>query len=124
MKPPVLAPAYVYIIPVLTEIAQENGYTIAVHGSMHRDLDLIAIPWTNQAVAANVLVDKIMERLVLCDLLSAHGNYRDPVSKPHGRLVWTILLGGGASIDLGVMPRKSNDPAIGLDADCGNDFHS
>lgn len=124
MKPPVLAPAFAYMIPVLTEIAQENGYTIAVHGSMHRDLDLIAIPWTDQAVAANVLVNKIMERLVLCNLLSAHGNYRDPVSMPHGRLVWTILLGGHAGIDFGVMPRRSNDLDIGLDADYGHDFHS
>ncbi len=29
----------------LKQIAQEYGYNLVVHGSLHRDLDLIAIPW-------------------------------------------------------------------------------
>jgi len=28
-------------------IARESGYNLVVHGSMSRDLDLIAIPWIN-----------------------------------------------------------------------------
>lgn len=28
-------------------IAKQHGYNLVLHGSLHRDLDLIAIPWVN-----------------------------------------------------------------------------
>lgn len=31
----------------LQEIAKENGYNLVIHGSMNRDMDLVAIPWTD-----------------------------------------------------------------------------
>lgn len=38
---------YAYYFLALKEIAFEYGYNLVVHGSMSRDLDLIAIPWVN-----------------------------------------------------------------------------
>jgi hypothetical protein len=38
---------YAYYFLKLKEIARECGYNLVVHGSMNRDLDLIAIPWTD-----------------------------------------------------------------------------
>lgn len=38
---------YAYYFLQLKEIAKEFGYNLVVHGSMNRDLDLIAIPWVN-----------------------------------------------------------------------------
>lgn len=38
---------YAYYFEVLKQIAKDFGYNLVIHGSMNRDLDLIAIPWTN-----------------------------------------------------------------------------
>lgn len=38
---------YSYYFEALKQIAQEYGYNLVIHGSVARDLDLIAIPWTD-----------------------------------------------------------------------------
>lgn len=98
---------YAILIPKMRDRARELGYALALHGSMVRDLDLIACPWTDEAAPAEQLA---------ATLLDACGGYiienraaRDPTSKPHGRLAWSIHLGGHAFIDLSVMPRKASE---------------
>jgi hypothetical protein len=103
VKAPSLAAAYAYIVPILVEVAREKGYALALHGSMQRDLDLVAVPWINDACDAGELVAAIADRIRYTSTI--HGP-RGPVEQPHGRLSWTIPLGGGAYIDLSVMPRK------------------
>ena len=39
---------YSYCYESLKEIAKEYGYNLVLHGSMNRDLDLIAIPWVDE----------------------------------------------------------------------------
>lgn len=34
----------------IRKLAREVGYAIGVHGSLERDLDLIAVPWVEEAV--------------------------------------------------------------------------
>lgn len=83
----------------------ENGYALALHGSMGRDLDLVAIPWTDEAVAAEELVERIRE--LVDGFIVDHPDHPEtnPTHKPHGRLAWAIHVGAGAYIDLSVMPR-------------------
>lgn len=48
MKPTHVKPSfYAYCFEQLKEIAKEYGYNLVLHGSMNRDLDLIAIPWVD-----------------------------------------------------------------------------
>ena len=48
MKPTHAKPQlYAYYFLQLKELAKDFGYNLVVHGSMARDLDLIAIPWVN-----------------------------------------------------------------------------
>lgn len=79
------------------EVAREHGYAIGVHGSLARDVDLIAVPWMVEAVSALDLVDSICEAL---DLHERKVNlYADPDGprvmsnpepKPWGRLGWSL----------------------------------
>jgi hypothetical protein len=39
---------YAFCFEELKVIAKEYGYNLVLHGSMNRDLDLIAIPWTDE----------------------------------------------------------------------------
>ncbi len=106
----------------LTARARELGYGLAVHGSLLRDIDLVACPWTDAAVPARELA------MALQATAAEHNNgvaeERDhvgaanpdyfhqgcPGAKPHGRLVWSFHLGGGPYIDLSVMPRQVEEP--------------
>lgn len=120
MKDVTNAVAFSLLIPSLMKAGREVGYAIAVHGSMSRDLDLVAIPWTEGAVSA--------ERLILHLVAAVDGHIRngsrkvqkegsdeatwetvsgsEPAVKPHGRLAWTIHLGhNGMYLDVSVMPR-------------------
>jgi len=99
-----LLPAYELRLPIIRRVAREFGYAIGLHGSGRRDLDLIAAPWTGTAHSAQELVDAIC--------LAVHGIVNDPPGlekspsrRDHGRLAWSIQIGGGRYIDLSVMPR-------------------
>lgn len=100
-------------LPQLQAEARKAGYALAVHGSMATDLDLIAIPWTEQAWEAQKLVD------LLCEVVNGR-MYSDidpnPVPRPHGRLAWSIYFNrdmrAGPYIDLSVMPRASAAPSV------------
>lgn len=45
---------YSLIFYGLKEIALKYGYNLVLHGSINRDLDLIAIPWVKEADAAKI----------------------------------------------------------------------
>lgn len=113
MKDVSRATAYALLLPQLMQAGREVGYAIAVHGSMARDLDLVAIPWTNEAVSAERL---IMHLMAVVDGRIRNGAYNaggewirkagsEPTEMPHGRLAWTIHMGHeGAYLDVSVMP--------------------
>ena len=93
---------YLSLIPVIRLAAYPCGYAISVHGTQKRDLDIIAIPWKDDAKTADELVGKVLRYL--------NGDYektgKKPGHHPHGRLVWTLLHKRGKYfIDFGVMPR-------------------
>lgn len=60
------------------------GYALAMHGSFTRDLDLIAMPWTNSACEAEKLIQQIEYRT------EWKRQKREPSQREHGRMVWTL----------------------------------
>jgi hypothetical protein len=107
MKPPSFAPSYVWAYPILAEIANEHGYALAIHGSVTRDLDLVAIPWIEEVKAAEDLMQAIAKYVgrYMGGLTGDMVPLSQATIKPHGRLAWAIPLHNGAVIDLSVMPR-------------------
>ena len=86
---------------ILREEAKKLGNNLAVHGSLIRDFDIVAIPWVDECATPKHLVDLIMEKT---GGFIAVGD--EPKKKPHGRIAWAIQLGGGPYIDLSIMPTK------------------
>ncbi len=101
------------ILPPMRRAAKDAGYALAVHGSLNRDIDLVAVPWTDSAWTPDALAD------ALCG--AARGavgrcnRFKEEWTiKPHGRVARTLLAWVGentASIDLSVMPRLVDPPA-------------
>ena len=104
-----IAPWYVMAYTKLDRIAMRYGYALALHGSMSRDLDLIAVPWTEDADAPEKLL-KAIDRFVIEKAYITRKGHKlgafQATKKPHGRLAYAITIGfDGHYLDLSIMPR-------------------
>lgn len=84
--------------PELCKIFQRNGYALAVHGSLARDFDLIAVPWAENVSKPEKILKEITKRFAVNIL-------NDATEKNHGRVAYTITIGWGECfIDLSFFP--------------------
>ena len=65
MKPPNFAPLYAALYPELAEVARSHGYALAVHGSLARDFDLIAVPWAESVSEPGAVVAELVRDFAL-----------------------------------------------------------
>lgn len=103
----IIDPDYARYYTLIRTTAWQCGYAIGLHGSFTRDLDLIAVPWTPQALPPDLLVKQIEYRT---DLKRQEEAFR---AKPHGRMCWSLLLPGFTDprwIDLSVMAALASPP--------------
>ena len=59
-----LPAAYVGLLQILTKVANDNGYAIGLHGSLNRDMDIIACPWTGAAIEPQDLIIKLAQSVL------------------------------------------------------------
>lgn len=99
------------ILPPIRLAARNEGYAIAVHGTLARDIDLVAIPWVEHARPPELLIKSI--RGILSGVFGACYVSAEPIEKPQGRKAWTFRSHTmEAEIDLSVMPlvaQQAND---------------
>lgn len=95
---PAVRERYLLYLPIMREVARQLGYALAVHGSETYDFDVIAVPWIEDAKSPAELAEAL--RIAVDGFIDPQTN---PIQKPHGRLSYTIVIGGGAYIDLAVM---------------------
>lgn len=50
---------YACCFPFLQKIAKERGYNLLLHGSMDRDMDLVAVPWSDSPSSHYDLISNI-----------------------------------------------------------------
>nr|AMP56857.1 hypothetical protein [uncultured bacterium] len=100
------------ILPPMRRAAKDAGYAITVHGSLNRDIDLVAIPWAERGVwTADALIQSIVGAMRGV-VGRAHCHDKGWTEKPHGRRAKTLLAWVGensANIDLSVMPTIERD---------------
>jgi hypothetical protein len=103
-----LAPWYAMAYTKLDRIAWRHGYALALHGSMARDLDLVAIPWTDDASSPEKLIAAFVRFIVSGAEIHYKASGVKPTIKPHGRLAYVLAIGfDGHYIDLSIMPRRN-----------------
>jgi hypothetical protein len=104
---------YAYYFYDLKKIALRYGYNLVLHGSMNRDLDLIAIPWEDKVKDHGKMI-KAMAKFIGGTLLM--WGKLEWTKKPHGRMAYVINLNRGEKsktykdpqyyLDISVMPTK------------------
>jgi len=72
---------YLSILPKIKAAAHAEGYAIGVHGSLRRDLDLIAVPWVAKYSGEEQLARAVHK--AACGIESQIYYWE---LKPHGRL--------------------------------------
>jgi hypothetical protein len=80
------------ILPAIRQAAHGVGYAIGVHGSMRRDLDLIAVPWTEEHADRDALASAIS--VAACGANHAEYGWNE---KPCGRQATSSLFAGLSS---------------------------
>ena len=79
--------------PGLAEIFHKHGFALAVHGSLARDLDLIAVPWADSVSCAETVLDDVTTKYAVRVI--------GWEKKNHGRRAYTLSCGfGECAIDL------------------------
>lgn len=111
---PSRAAAYVALVPAISKVAREFGYAAAVHGSLSSDLDIVLVPWCDEATDAESVVEAI--RLLIGGKKGKHD--LPPQKMPLGRLAWSFYLteegvnsyGGAANpyVDISVTPKGAH----------------
>lgn len=101
---------YVAILGLLHNAALSCGYSLGVHGTLGRDLDLMAMPWVENAESSRTLVETLAKMCggrVYAMTDFGGGKIEDnPILRPHGREGWVVVLGGGTYLDVSVMPLR------------------
>lgn len=91
------------LLPALRFRAKACGYALALHGSMQRDIDIVAVPWREHAVGAADLIAAIRE---IVKAVTGIDSVNGPTPKPVGRAAWSLHLtafgGDGPYLDISV----------------------
>jgi hypothetical protein len=124
MKDATRAPVYAMMYHGLCDTARKFGYALAIHGTVTADLDLIAVPWIDDAAPAETMVEALRKHInaveypellrrqlgdenLVQQILARRDEPKDPEQKPHGRRAWNLYLDHGGKVDLSVMPRAA-----------------
>ena len=96
---PNFAPFYAAgMYPELAKIFQQHGYALAVHGSMAKDFDLVAVPWGKRPHSHRTVIRAIVKRFAI-DVPITHKKKR------HGRVAYTLHVSfGECRLDLSFFP--------------------
>jgi len=87
---------YAVYFPPLKQIAFKYGYNLVIHGSMNRDMDLIAIPWADELRQHLEMITEMSE--FVGGKIMINDDNRLFSDKPHGRICYVIdIYRGGYS---------------------------
>src|ERR1700749_1699033 len=88
---------YAYYFLQLKEIALKYGYNLVLHGSLNRDLDLIAIPWEKTIGSHTEMVQEFADALGGYILTNSVPNPKLYSEHQHGRMIYIININRGTN---------------------------
>lgn len=103
---------YAVLYNSMKKAALELGYALAMHGSMHSDMDLIAVAWVEDAKPIEELVQAINN--CLGRTVWKEHNLKNYEERPHGRIAYTLSILGDWHIDLSVIPPNTQNKGDSL----------
>lgn len=91
----------------IRKCAMDNGWAVALHGSLSSDMDIMAMPWTENACLFNEFIQQVVDLFKDNDMSSQYCiSYN---SKPHKRIVATIPIYADFYLDISTIDEGEND---------------
>ena len=92
---------YACIWDDLRNAAMNNGWALGLHGSLASDMDIMAMPWTENASSVEVLMQSLSDCFAENPFKNEHciPHY----DKPNGRVVYTMSIWADFHLDINVM---------------------
>jgi hypothetical protein len=90
----------------LRNAAMDCGWALALHGSLKSDMDIMAMPWIEDAKPVEVMIQSLSDCFTECRFKKYHTVPH--VGKPHGRIVYTMSIWADFYIDISIMPPHNN----------------
>ena len=89
----------------LRQAAMDCGWALGLHGSLNADMDIMAMPWVEDAVTADKMVKALIKCFDLSDYWIEYQMQVDRTSKPNGRVVYTIPIYADFYLDINVIEK-------------------
>lgn len=84
----------------IRQCAMDCGWAVALHGSLASDMDIMAMPWVEDAVCFPELIKRIRLLFTGNHMPGTVISYHE---KPHGRIVGTIPIWADFYLDISTM---------------------
>ena len=101
-----VAAFYATIYSDLIEKARQCGWALGLHGSLAHDMDIMAMPWTEEATSAEEMIKALASCFMDNPIMKTEPYY----GKPNNRVVYTLNICGSFYMDINVIdsikPRK------------------
>jgi peptidoglycan/xylan/chitin deacetylase (PgdA/CDA1 family) len=96
---------YAAIWPDLLHAALDCGWALGLHGSLSNDMDIMAMPWIEEAKP----VEELMQALSDCFTgnIFKDGHCVPSYGKPNGRVVYTMSIWADFYLDINIIERNN-----------------
>jgi hypothetical protein len=104
---------YAAIWDDLRNAALDCGWALGLHGSLQSDMDIMAMPWVEDAKPAEDMIQALIDCFTPnpFDDISKRPNY----DKPNNRVVYTIHIWGDLYLDVNIIkPNKEKEARRGM----------
>lgn len=81
------------------QAALDKGWALALHGSLSNDMDIMAMPWIDNAVSPLDLIEAIKDCFDKPDEITLHR----PTEMPNNRIVYTLSIFADFYLDINVI---------------------
>lgn len=85
------------------QAAMDCGWALGLHGSLNSDMDIMAMPWIENAMTADEMISTCFGESVWAK--EPHFKKSQPGDKPNGRIVYTIPIFADFYLDINVIEK-------------------
>lgn len=93
---------YAVLYQSMRKAALDCGYALALHGTMQKDMDLMAMAWVEDAKPVKDLIEALDD--CVGGTVWKDFKWKHMTKKPHRREAYNITIMGDYFIDLSVIP--------------------
>lgn len=89
------------------QAAMDCGWALGLHGSLNSDMDIMAMPWVEDAMTADDMISHLIEVCFGGSVWAQPPHFKksDSGDKPNGRVVYTIPIFSDFYLDINVISK-------------------